>query len=117
MTRPYMAPSPWGFLQPKAIGFLLLELSGTAWEQEEFALVELAGRHGYDLVRTLRFTPEIPDPVERLLIIARRLPAQAVVVPTLEHLPAQDLVRQNCHLIAAHPELILPCFDDLTPGR
>lgn len=118
MTRPYMAPQPFRVpLPPKAVGYLRLELSGSACERQELELLELAGLHGYDLVKTLRVGGEVREPVERLLIVVRRVGADAVVTPTLEHIGEADSVRRVCHLIVGTPALILPRLNSFGGGR
>ncbi|MRH89077.1 hypothetical protein GFY24_16750 [Nocardia sp. SYP-A9097] len=117
MTRPYMAPRPLGSSLPKAVGYLRLELSGSAWEREELALLELAGQHRYDLVKTLRIGPQVWEPVSRLLIVVRRMGAEAVVTPTLDHVGAPEEVQRVCHLIVGSPGLILPRLNSFGGGR
>ncbi|WP_330182563.1 hypothetical protein OHB26_02215 [Nocardia sp. NBC_01503] len=117
MTRPYMAPKPLRSSLPKAVGYLRLELSGSAWERAELDLLELAGQHGYDLVKTLRIGPEVREPVSRLLIVVRRFGAGAVVTPTLEHVGTPEVIRRACHLIVGEPGLILPRLHSCGGGR
>ncbi|MFF2552167.1 hypothetical protein ACFVUS_14270 [Nocardia sp. NPDC058058] len=117
MTRPYMAPRPLKSSLPKAVGYLRLDLSGTAWERDELELLELASQHGYDLVKTLRIALEIREPVQRLLIVVRRLDARAVLTPTLDHIGPPEPIRRTCDLIVGSPELILPRLHTYGGGR
>ncbi|WP_330232976.1 hypothetical protein OHA40_11135 [Nocardia sp. NBC_00508] len=105
MTRPPMTPQPPApQVLPKALGYLRTDVSGPNWQQDEQAILALATRLGYDLVKTVRMNPEIHDPLSRLLIIVRRLDIAAVITPTLEHIGGPGRVCRVCSLITIAPE-------------
>ncbi|MGY1979774.1 hypothetical protein [Nocardia gipuzkoensis] len=104
MTRPHTALPDIPDVRPKALGYLRDDVSGQQWQQDEQAILALAARLGYDLVRTVRMNPDIHDPLHRLLIIVRRLDAAAVITPTLEHIGGPGRVCRVCSLITVAPE-------------
>lgn len=104
MTRPHMAPPDIPQTQPKALGYLRDDVSGQGWQQDEQAILALATRLGYDLVKTVRMNPDIHDPLHRLLIIVRRLDVAAVITPTLEHIGGPGRICRVCSLITVTPE-------------
>ncbi|WP_255222307.1 hypothetical protein [Nocardia otitidiscaviarum] len=46
----------------------------------------MAKRLGYNLARTVVFSQHTDDPIGRLINVVRNLGAEAVVVPSLDHL-------------------------------
>ncbi|MGK8511959.1 hypothetical protein ACRS5S_29375 [Nocardia asiatica] len=104
MTRPHTALPDIPHVRPKALGYLRDDVSGQAWQRDEQAILALAARLGYDLVRTVRMNPDIHDPLHRLLIIVRRLDIAAVITPTLEHIGGPGRVCRDCSLITVTPE-------------
>ncbi|WP_051022132.1 hypothetical protein [Nocardia pneumoniae] len=105
MTRPRIAPQPHtAQVRPKALGYLRDDVSGQAWQRDEQAILSLATRLGYDLGRTVRMSPDIDDPMHRLLIVVRRLDIAAVITPTLEHIGGPGRICRACSLITITPE-------------
>jgi hypothetical protein len=105
MTWPYMAPQPLtSKLRPRALGYLRNDVSGSEWQHDEQQILALATRQGYDLVRTMRMSPDVHDPLYRLLIAVRRLDIAAVITPTLEHIGRPGRICHHCDLITITPE-------------
>ncbi|MGW4327555.1 hypothetical protein ACWEKR_16855 [Nocardia sp. NPDC004573] len=104
MTRPHEALPDIPYVRPKALGYLRDDVSGQGWEHDERAILALAARLGYDLVKTVRMNPGVHDPLHRLLIVVRRLDVAAVITPTLEHIGSPGRICRVCSLITISPE-------------
>ncbi|MEV6322977.1 hypothetical protein AB0M45_17535 [Nocardia sp. NPDC051787] len=104
MARPQMTPPHTSQARPKALGYLRDDVSGQGWQHDEQAILALATRLGYDLVKTVRMRPDIDDPLHRLLVIVRRLDIAAVITPTLEHIGGPGRICRVCSLITISPE-------------
>ncbi|WP_327146431.1 hypothetical protein [Nocardia sp. NBC_01327] len=70
---------------PTAIGYLRSDVSGVRQPWDELQSRSLAKRLGYALAKTVVFSDRVEDPVQRLIDVVRRMDAEAVVVPNLEH--------------------------------
>lgn len=73
------------FETPTAIGYLRSDVSGTRQPWDEMRNRSLAKRLGYTVAKTVVFSEHVEDPVQRLINVVRRMRAEAVVVPNLEH--------------------------------
>ncbi|WP_194829019.1 hypothetical protein [Nocardia sp. XZ_19_231] len=73
-------------MKPIAIGYLRSDISGTAQDWDEIRIRSLARRYGYDLAKTIVFTPRTSDPITQLITIAHRTDAEAVFTPRMGHL-------------------------------
>ncbi|MFD3509314.1 hypothetical protein [Nocardia sp. NPDC058666] len=73
-------------MKPTAIGYLRSDISGPDPNWHEIRIRSRAKRYGYDLAKTIVFTPRTPDPITRLITIAHRTDAEAVFTPHLGHL-------------------------------
>ncbi|QIS13028.1 hypothetical protein [Nocardia arthritidis] len=93
-------------LRPKAIGYLRRDVSGVSQVWDETLIRSTAKRLGYDLAKTIAFGPETDAPVARLIATARRIDAEAVIVPGPAHfdgeIPAE--VVRVCDVITVSPE-------------
>ncbi|MBF6328421.1 hypothetical protein [Nocardia transvalensis] len=70
----------------KAIGFVDKELSGTDQGNDERQIREYARNNGFDLARTLAAgSSRTKDHIVDLLNLVRKLGADAVLVPRLQH--------------------------------
>ncbi|GAB0107692.1 hypothetical protein JMUB6875_66890 [Nocardia sp. JMUB6875] len=74
---------------PTAIAYLRSDISGARQSWDETNNRSTAKRLGYDLAKTVVFTQHTDDPIQRLINVARRLGADAVVVPSLAHFGGQ----------------------------
>ncbi|WP_206055216.1 hypothetical protein [Nocardia sp. CS682] len=65
----------------------------------------MAKRLGYELAKIVVFGPQTGNPVSQLLDTIERVGADAVVMPTLQHLADElDLVVRVCDVITVNPE-------------
>lgn len=72
--------------RPIAVGFLRTDLSGTRQAWDETQLRSMAKRHGYDLAKTVAVSGRSGDPVAQLHDTVLGVRAEAVYVPSLDHL-------------------------------
>src|SRR4051812_25439393 len=72
-------------LIPTAIGYLRSDVSGVRQHWDEIQMRSLAGRLGYNLAKTVAFSARPDEPMARLIAMARRADADAVIVPGLTH--------------------------------
>lgn len=70
---------------PTAIGYLRSDVSGARQQWDEMHVRSLSKRLGYTLSKTVVLSEHIEDPIARLINVVRRMRAEAVVVPSLEH--------------------------------
>ncbi|PXX63199.1 hypothetical protein DFR70_106259 [Nocardia tenerifensis] len=92
--------------RPAAVGYLRRDVSGARQQWDEVLIRSLAQRFGYDLAKTVVFSAETDDPVERLAKVARRLSSEVVIVPSTAHFGGDvpgELV-QVCDVITVAPE-------------
>ncbi|MFE9583280.1 hypothetical protein ACFYO1_43395 [Nocardia sp. NPDC006044] len=92
--------------RPAAVGYLRRDVSGARQQWDEVLIRSLAQRFGYDLSKTVVFGAETEDTVGRLMNVARRLGADAVIVPGTAHFDGDvpgELV-QVCDVITVAPE-------------
>jgi hypothetical protein len=72
-------------LVPTAIGYLRSDVSGPRQSWDEIQIRSLARRLGYNLTKTVVFSHRTDDPVARLINLARRTRADAVITPAAAH--------------------------------
>ncbi|WP_040832882.1 hypothetical protein [Nocardia brevicatena] len=72
--------------KPKALGYLRKDKSGIHQQWDEAQMRALAQRFGYSLAKTIVFGEFTEDPVGELVSAVQRAGADAVFVPSLEHL-------------------------------
>ncbi|MRH86446.1 hypothetical protein GFY24_03000 [Nocardia sp. SYP-A9097] len=71
---------------PTAIGYLRSDISGVRQSWDEIRMRSMAARLGYTLAKTVVFGLYTDEPVQRLIDVVRSVDAEAVIVPSLEHL-------------------------------
>ncbi|WP_330184256.1 hypothetical protein OHB26_12030 [Nocardia sp. NBC_01503] len=71
---------------PTSIGYLRSDVSGVRQSWDEIRLRSTAARLGYTLAKTIVFGPYTDDPVQRLIDVVWSVDAEAVIVPSLDHL-------------------------------
>ncbi|MFI6225035.1 hypothetical protein ACIBEH_31120 [Nocardia salmonicida] len=93
-------------MKPIAIGYLRSDISGAAQNWNEIRIRSLAKRYGYDLAKTIVFTPRTPDPITRLITTAHRTAAEAIFTPHLAHLGAElpSILIRTCDVITVDDE-------------
>ncbi|MFF5036626.1 hypothetical protein [Nocardia salmonicida] len=93
-------------MKPIAIGYLRSDISGTAQNWDEIRIRSLAKRYGYDLAKTIVFTPRTPDPITRLITTAHRTAAEAIFTPHLAHLGTElpSIIIRTCDVITVDDE-------------
>ncbi|MFG2446466.1 hypothetical protein ACGFQG_26685 [Nocardia fluminea] len=93
-------------MKPIAIGYLRSDISGTAQSWDEIRIRSLAKRYGYDLAKTIVFTPRTPDPITRLITAAHRTAAETVFTPHLAHLGTEvpNVLIRTCDVITVDDE-------------
>lgn len=84
--------------RPIAIGFLRTDLSGARQAWDETQIRSMAKRHGYDLAKTIAL-PESADTIGLLHDTVKRHKAEAVYVPSLEHLGGEVPRRLSTALV------------------
>ncbi len=72
--------------RPTAIGYLRRDVSGLSQTWDEIQIRSVAKRLGYELAKTVVFGPQTDSPLSRLLNVVRRVDADAVIVPGVQHL-------------------------------
>ncbi|WP_199856808.1 hypothetical protein [Nocardia suismassiliense] len=93
----------WG--RPTAIGYLRRDVSGVSQVWDETQIRSVAKRLGYELAKIVVFGPQTGNPVSQLLDTIERVGADAVVMPTLQHLADElELVVRVCDVITVNPE-------------
>ncbi|UFS95429.1 hypothetical protein [Nocardia huaxiensis] len=68
-----------------ALAYLRSDISGARQPFDEARNRSIAKRLGYNLSRTVVFGAHTDDPIQRLINVARRIGAEAVIVPSLAH--------------------------------
>ncbi|QUN16347.1 hypothetical protein [Nocardia seriolae] len=71
---------------PTAIVYLRSDVSGARQQWDEMQARSLGKRLGYTVAKTVVFGEHVEQPIQRLANVVRRMQADAVVVPSLEHL-------------------------------
>ncbi|MEV0063809.1 hypothetical protein [Nocardia sp. NPDC050718] len=69
-------------MKPTAIAYLRSDIS-TAQTWDEIQMRSLAKRYGYDLAKTIVFTPRTPDPITQLITVVLRTGSEAAFTPHL----------------------------------
>lgn len=85
-------------LRPTAIGYLRTDVSGVRQAWDEIQLRSTAGRLGYNLAKIIAFSARTDHPMERLIAQTKRANADAVLIPTIDHLGAA--IPERLHRIA-----------------
>ncbi|TLF92254.1 hypothetical protein FEK35_30970 [Nocardia cyriacigeorgica] len=70
---------------PRAVGYLRRDISGEHQPWHETGIRSVASRTGYTLCKTVALSGTADDPIAQLIDTVRRSRAEAVIVPTLEH--------------------------------
>lgn len=73
-------------MRPPAIGYLRRDISGARRSWDEIQIRTVARRLGYELAKTVVFSEMTADPIKQVTTAARAAGAEAVVVPSAEHL-------------------------------
>ncbi|VFA99701.1 hypothetical protein [Nocardia cyriacigeorgica] len=87
---------------PRAVGYLRRDISGEHQPWHETGIRSVASRTGYTLCKTVALSGTADDPISRLIDTVRRSGAEAVIVPTLEHVGGevpQRLLREVTEVI------------------
>lgn len=83
-----------------ALGYLRADISGVHQSWDEIRMRNLASRLGYDLSKIIVFSENTADRIDRLLFAVARNRAEAVFVPSREHLDGQvELVKASVDII------------------
>ncbi|MEV6773355.1 hypothetical protein AB0N05_32455 [Nocardia sp. NPDC051030] len=109
-----------------ALGYLRTDVSGISQQWDETEIRRLATRYGYDFAGIVIYDPNSGrPPLARLKAQATRLDAEAVFVPSLEHLEegeAPGSLVQKLDVVTVHPEetyarRAIPPLRDLPPAK
>ncbi|MFC9966356.1 hypothetical protein ACFVH4_19175 [Nocardia ignorata] len=73
-------------MKPPAIGYLRSDVSGVNKDWHQIQIRTLAQRLGYELTKTVEFSANTADPLDRLIETVTRERPDAVVTPSAEHL-------------------------------
>lgn len=73
-------------MRPPAIGYLRSDISGVSKAWDQIRIRTTAERLGYQLAKTIEFSQHTAEPVDQLVRAITRTRAEAVVVPSAEHL-------------------------------
>lgn len=102
-----------------ALAYLRTDISGIRQTWEEIQMRSLAARLGYNLRKTITFSAATEDRIERLLRELERHNAEAVFVPSLDHLEGEvELIKARVDIIvdAVDVEARWPSVADLFCG-
>ncbi|WP_406233871.1 hypothetical protein [Nocardia sp. NBC_01009] len=86
----------------KAIGMLLLDVSGPHVLRDERVITELADQHGYTLMRLVTIAHDTFMPTVLIVTTAHNMGASAVIAPSADH------IKHNARAIAVVCDLITP---------
>ncbi|MFB8002872.1 hypothetical protein [Nocardia sp. NPDC056000] len=94
--------------KPTCLGYIRTDVSGMAQQWDQSQIRKLATRLGYDFADMVIYDPRFGrPPLARLRAQVTRLDAEAVIIPSLEHLERgeipESLVRQ-LDVITVSPE-------------
>lgn len=93
--------------KPVAVGYLRKDVSGVAQSWNESQLRSLAKRLGYNLAKTVVFGAKTADPISGLIEAARRVKADAVIVPSTAHFDGEvipDALTRVLDVVSVTPE-------------
>ncbi|MFE7797202.1 hypothetical protein [Nocardia sp. NPDC057440] len=86
----------------KAIGVLLLDVSGPHLLRDERVITALANRHGYTLMRLVTIAHDTFMPTVLIVTTAHKMGASAIIAPSADH------IQHNARAIAVVCDLITP---------
>ncbi|WP_067565845.1 hypothetical protein [Nocardia acidivorans] len=93
--------------KPKALGYLRKDICGVQQEWDETRMRSVAGRLGYQLLKTVAFSEHTHQPIQRLINVARQLGIEAVIVPGAHHFDGREIppeLVQVVDVITVEPE-------------
>lgn len=72
-------------MKPPALGYLRTDISRTCQQRDEDEIRRRAKTQGYRLCKTVAFSADTNDPIDRLVEAVERAGVEAVFAPTLAH--------------------------------
>lgn len=89
-----------------AIGYLRSDISGERRQWDERQNRSRAARLGYTVAKTVVFSQRTDDPIQRLVNVIRNTGAEAVVVPSADHLGGEipEALVRVADVITVQPE-------------
>ncbi|WP_328410510.1 hypothetical protein [Nocardia sp. NBC_00403] len=91
----------------KAIGLLLLDVSGPHLLRDERVITELADKHGYTLTRLVTIAHDTFMPTTLIVATAHNMGATMVIAPSVDHIKHARAIAIACDLIT--PTHRIPC--------
>ncbi|MVU82357.1 hypothetical protein GPX89_34630 [Nocardia sp. ET3-3] len=92
---------------PDALGYLQKHVSGNQQQWDETRMRSLAARLGYNLRKTVAFSENTHQPIQRLVNVVRNLGIEAVIVPGPQHFDGRKVpaeLVQVVDVITVDPE-------------
>ncbi len=93
-------------MRPPALGYLRRDVSGTRADWDAIQIRTLTRRLGFELAKTIVFSEVTADPIGQLITAIGRAEADAVVVPSAEHLGGEipEALVAAAQVITVSPE-------------